>query len=327
MNGGLRWTPAGLEPSAQPHGLEIPAFLNAHGHLEVGPLPRPAERGFLPWLDQMLRTGKAYVGGDPEAFLEGAAVRFASSRKSGTGRWLDVSNTGLTGTLFEDRGVCFHEKLGIDIPDHPTAPGTRPIPHAVYSTHPAWIQRCASLPGVWSIHVDEDPVEAQFLLGEGPWPERLRAFGRDLSRFTFPGLSPIAYLEALGALSPKALLVHCVETGPQDLDRIAASGATVCICARSNLWIGGKLPDVRGMLDRGIPLRIGTDSLASSPDLDLLEELVTLRRAFPDVDPNVWLRAATDSFAGLEASEILWFPNVSTVEELVDGTRWPRVRT
>lgn len=324
MTSGKRWTDHGLEPSDLPHGIEVPAFLNAHVHFEVGPLPRPTQRGFLPWLDQVQRTGSTFLGKDAEQFLTPAADRFRTSAASGTGRWLDVSNTGLTGSLFGPRGVCLHEKLGIDIPTHTTEPGTRPIPHAVYSTHPAWIQQCAALPGVWSIHVDEDPAESAFLRGEGPWPERLRAFGRNLDGFEYPMLSPIAYLEALGVLSPRALLVHCVETGPGDLDRIAASGASVCICARSNLWIGGRLPDVPGMLDRGIPIRLGTDSLASSPDLDLLDEIVTLRRAFPEVDPGVWLRAATSAFAGLEPVERFWFPDVGTVDELLDGTRWPR---
>ncbi len=326
MSHGLRWTPEGMEPSDLPRGIELPTFLNAHVHFEVGPLPRPAERGFLPWLDQVQRTGSTFVGRDPDAFLGPAAERFEASVATGTGRWLDVSNTGRTGALFGERGVCLHERLGIDIPTHATEPGSRPIPHAVYSTHPNWIQQCAALPGVWSIHVDEDPAEAAFLRGEGPWPDRLRAFGRSLDGFEYPMLSPVAYLEALGVLSPRALLVHCVETRPEDLDRIAASGANVCICARSNLWIGGRLPDVPGMLDRGIPIRVGTDSLASSPDLDLLEELVALRRAFPGVDVATWVGAATGGFAGLEPAGRLWFPDVTTVDQLLDGTRWRRER-
>ena len=68
-------------------------------------------------------------------------------------------------------------------------------------------------------------------------------------------------------------------------------GCTIILCPRSNLHISRQLPDVAGMLERGIPLAIGTDSLASSPDLDPLAEAALLHKRFPEIDPAHWVQA------------------------------------
>ncbi len=67
---------------------------------------------------------------------------------------------------------------------------------------------------------------------------------------------------------------------------------TVALCPRSNLHISGRLPDLPRLLAAGIPLAVGTDSLASSPSLSPLEELAVLRLAFPGVDASRLLALA-----------------------------------
>ncbi len=319
-------------------GIVLPGLVNCHTHLEVAPVARPAERGFLPWLKGLQAAGGAYTGVDPEKFLAPARDRARAMHAAGTGMLGDISNTGMTYAIIREagmQGVCFHERVGIDQPHHPVLADTVPVPHAVYSTHPDWIAstgREALARGLpWTIHLDEDPAEAEFLRGEGPWPGILRAFGRNLSGFHFPGLSPVAYLDALGALTPAARLVHCVCTGPEDLDRIANASATVCVCVRSNRWITGQLPDVVGMLQRGIVVVVGTDSLASSPDLDVLAELAALHRAFPSIPPGIVLSMGTNQ-AALEVGPIAIAPThplllvegPRTLDDLLDGTVWPR---
>lgn len=336
--------PAGL-PVEEVDGIVLPGLVNAHTHLEVGPVPRPAERGFLPWLKGLQAAGGAYTGVDPERFLVPARTRAAQAHAAGTAMIGDISNTGLTATVIRQAGmtgVCFHERIGIDVPSHPVLPDTTPVPHAVYSTHPDWIAStpgsAPALGGPWTVHLDEDPVEAEFLREEGPWPGILKAFGRNLDGFAYPHRSPVAYLDQLGVLATlgeRAILVHCVCTGPDDLDTIAARNATVCLCVRSNLWIGGRLPDVHGMVDRGIRLIVGTDSLASSPDLDVLAELAAIRRAFPSLAPELLLRMATSSgrdalaLAGDDlrptpAPPLLLVHGPDDLDELLNGTAWPR---
>ena len=102
-----------------------------------------------------------------------------------------------------------------------------------------------------------------------------------------PRKSPVAYLASLGAFETEAppLLVHMVHAGADDRRIAREAGATVVLCPRSNLHIGGRLPDVAALLADGVPLAIGTDSLASSPDLSLWGEMATLAAHFPSSPP------------------------------------------
>lgn len=267
-------------------GILLPGLVNAHTHLELAPGTMPAGLGLPTWV-RMLRAGPP-----PSAAQAGRGVLAAIA--AGTAAVAEVSNSGLSFPAIEAaglRGRPFHEVLGIDVDQLPPLRG-RPVPHGPHSTSTALIAACAARPEPWSIHVDEGEEERQFVAtGGGSWADFMRAAGRDPGRFRATGLSPIQQLEPW--LSPRSLLVHCtLSTGP-DLDRIAAAGASVCLCPRSNRFITGRLPDVPGMIARGIRLAIGTDSLASSPDLDPLAEAAALRAAFPAVDPRRWLRALT----------------------------------
>jgi cytosine/adenosine deaminase-related metal-dependent hydrolase len=83
----------------------------------------------------------------------------------------------------------------------------------------------------------------------------------------------------------------------EDVALLRRSGATVVLCPRSNLFIGGKLPPLDRLLDAGVPLAVGTDSLAACPSLAPLADLALLRRAFPAIPaarllPLAWNGAA-----------------------------------
>ena len=321
-------------------GLLLPGLINAHTHLELRAIPTPVRQGFVAWLPYVRQAG-----GDAETARATAATHVVEVRAAGARGVGEITNTGFSATAISASGLVgrvFHESFGID---RAVVPETthRSVPHAPHTTHPAVIMRCAAMPGPWSIHFDEDPEEAKFLCDEGAWPEMMRAMGRDLSDYRFPHASPAAYLRDLGVLSPRALLVHATCTRGADLDIVAASGAHVCLCVRSNLHITGNLPDVSGMVARGIPLALGTDSRTSSPDLDILAEAAAARAAFPDVDVAVWMRALTVGGAealdlplgtleagarkeGRDAPGLLLVdvPGMHPLESLLDGTQWPR---
>ena len=108
-------------------------------------------------------------------------------------------------------------------------------------------------------------------------------------------------LASLGAFDGPAppLLVHMVCAGAEDRRIAREAGATVVLCPRSNLHIGGRLADVPALLDDGVALALGTDSLASTPDLSLWGEMATLARHFPSVPAARWLEAATRGGAPL----------------------------
>lgn len=312
-------------------GILLPGLVNAHTHLELGAFPFVRGTGILPWVKQLRLTTVA------SGICAGAGAMAAV--KAGTAAVGEISNTGLSSPVLSAAHVparAWREVFGIDlveVPDFPTL-----TPHAPHTTHPSIILAAARNGTPWSIHFDEDPEESAFLHGRGEWVPFTISVGRDLSRFDTPHLSPAAYLAALGVLSPLTLLVHATCTRADDLDVIAASGAHVCLCVRSNEAITGRTPDVHGMLHRGIPVAIGTDSLASAPDLDPLAEAAALRRVYPKVAPATWLRALTEGGADalhLPLGRILAgqapglllvdIPETTTpLDTLFDGTRWRR---
>ncbi|MCA9494754.1 MAG: amidohydrolase family protein, partial [Myxococcales bacterium] len=148
-----------------------------------------------------------------------------------------------------------------------------------------------------TIHCAEDPNEEAFLHGEGPVVAFLDRLGLDWRWSGHPRTTPVGWLERLGVLGPDLLVVHGVHLSDADRATLAARRAPLCLCPRSNLHIGGRLPDVSALLVSGVPLALGTDSLASCEDLDVLGEIPVLRRACPDVDPITWLQLATEGGA------------------------------
>jgi cytosine/adenosine deaminase-related metal-dependent hydrolase len=164
----------------------------------------------------------------------------------------------------------------------PPSPALRIVtsPHATYSTHHPTLARLLA-EGPSSVHLAEDPAERALLArGEGPFAAVLAALGGvpgDLGR----ARSAVAL--AAPSLHVGNVAVHCVDLDAEDRALLARSGATVALCPRSNVYIGGRPPYLAGLLAAGIPLALGTDSLASSPSLSPLAEAAALRRTCPDV--------------------------------------------
>jgi cytosine/adenosine deaminase-related metal-dependent hydrolase len=153
----------------------------------------------------------------------------------------------------------------------------------------------ASASRATSIHVAEGEDEIQLLRdGSGRWVEILTLL-KVAPGSRAPGLGPLAYLESLGAFTGDRppLLVHMVCASPQDIALAQKHRAPVVLCPRSNLHIGGRLPDVRALLAADLVLALGTDSLGSSPDLSLWGEMAALASHFPDIAPEIWLYAAS----------------------------------
>jgi cytosine/adenosine deaminase-related metal-dependent hydrolase len=120
------------------------------------------------------------------------------------------------------------------------------------------------------IHVAESAAEVQFLNnGTGPIKELYYPH----MNFDAPQKTPIAYLEELGVLEQKPLLVHAVQVTNDDIALIKKYGCTVVHCPRSNLRLRcGRMP-IEKFIEAEIPILLGTDSLVSSPSLNIFQEL------------------------------------------------------
>ena len=334
-------------------GLLLPGLVNAHSHLEMSQLRGavPGGRGSVAWVEALIDSG---LPPDPDA--NDAAAR--EMRASGTRFVIDTSNRGDTESHLRAGGLggaVQIECLGISpgrwrprLDAASTRRGSRqiairPTAHSPISCAPALLLATlgdrATGPAP-TIHCDEDPADRLLLADRGgPWAAFHERIGHDWRGGLSRGRSGVAVLADLGLLGADLGLVHLVTADGRDLDLVARSGATAILCPRSNLHIGGRLPDVSGMVARGIPLAIGTDSLASTPDLDLLAEAATLAEAFPGLPPGAWLTALTTGGAGLLGPgpagairvgthpgllHVALPPTEDPLPHLFDGTRWPR---
>jgi len=301
----------------------VPGFVNAHTHVELSFMngAPPAGGAFMTWLKDLVARRS---GIDAGAAAEAASRAIATMVLRGTVAVGDIANGTWVAPLLARsslRGLAFHELFGFRAADaesildaaaqrleaieaQPEVRAARSrfttvlTPHAAHTTsHPllkALGGRAVASGEMLSIHVAESEEETRFLRdGTGPFKDFLIERGAWEPGWKAPGVSPVEYLDRLGVLTPRTLAVHCVHIDHQDLSRLQARGVTVVTCPRSNQRLGvGKAP-VPKLLSAGIPVALGTDSLASAPDVDVFTEVAHLRQEHPGLSPAAALRIAT----------------------------------
>ncbi len=87
------------------------------------------------------------------------------------------------------------------------------------------------------------------------------------------GRSPIAYLDRLGILDERTLVVHGVWMESGDRDLLRRRGAAVSHCPQSNMKLASGVAPVAGMIADGISVGLGTDGCASNNTLDLFRTM------------------------------------------------------
>ncbi|MCL1807904.1 MAG: amidohydrolase [Oscillospiraceae bacterium] len=89
------------------------------------------------------------------------------------------------------------------------------------------------------------------------------------------GMTPAAVFDKHGLFSTRTTAAHCVHITDEDIDILAARGATAVHNPVSNLKLGSGIARVRAMRDKGLNVALGTDGTASNNSLDMFEEMKT----------------------------------------------------
>jgi len=152
--------------------------------------------------------------------------------------------------------------------------------HALYSTGPeamrAALKWCVLHDKPFSMHLAESEEEEEALRrGTGPLHDIFRS-GVLPREWKAPGMGSVAYADSLGLLTPGTLAVHCVQCSAADIAIFAERGTAVCLCPRSNAYIGVGAAPASHMAEAGVLLCVGTDGLSSNHDLDLRMEVTAL---------------------------------------------------
>lgn len=286
-----------------------PALVNAHCHLELSHLAGKTlqGKGFAAWMHSLLPLAGAPVS--QEHVRQSIHSAISELKQSGTAHVGDVGSRHpalVAEAVDEDCGLThFLEVLGYrppapqsGMPDMFSAEGYEPaaaatLPperhawcalsgHALYSTRPealraAW-RWCCRQGRPYSLHLAESEEENDCIeRGRGELFDLLSRYYLPADR-AFPGKRPVAYADTLGLLGPETLAVHCVHCSPDELEILAARRTKVCLCPRSNQYIGVGQAPAGDMAEAGVLLCLGTDSLASNTSLDMQAEMRTARK-------------------------------------------------
>ena len=265
----------------------VPGLVNAHCHLKLSKLKGKtvSGQGFVPWLLSMMTHNYS------ETDFDAVERAVGEVKEQGTCCLGDIltHQDGKIIDILTTLGVyhtCFVEAFGF-LPASPSTKkllyGKGPLStiagagHALHTTNPSILQEIKrqnskkKLP--FSIHMAEHEDETGMLMGEKNSFYKLLDQNNLLGEYVPPMATPIEHGRNLGLLDDATLAVHCVKVSDPDIEILARTGTNVCLCPRSNDFIGvGRAPWEK-ILDAGICVCLGTDSIASNHDLNLWNEL------------------------------------------------------
>lgn len=286
--------PPGVPSERFEHAALVPGFVNAHTHLELtGFETAPPESDFAGWIRRLRALKETRSVAE---FRRAAAAGVAASFAAGV---TTIADTGDSGAAIEalagvgGSGIAYQEVFGPDPARLSESTATlatrvaesRPFasarvrlgvsPHAPYTVSGPLYQNAAR----WAranglaiaVHVAESSAETALLRGgTGPFAEMWRSRGIPL--LPSPGRSPVTWLDEHGVLGPDTLCIHAVQVDTADIALLRAAGAAVAHCPISNRGHGHGDAPLRALLDAGIRVGLGTDSVVSVGSLDLFAE-------------------------------------------------------
>jgi len=292
----------------------LPGLVNAHSHLELSGLRnRIGFTGkFVDWVGRV-------VTGRPESEAELAEIISYACRESLAGGVTTVGDISCQHASWrylkkeKIRKTCFAEVFGLtgDL-DGAKAYLEKCVaatetddrlrlgisPHAPYSAGAKLYTLAAEIAGAnrlrLTTHLAENREEMEFIrYGTGPWREYAQKIGKWDGLFVCPGTTPVDYFLKMDLRGQAFLLAHVNYITDEEMARFSQTGHSVVYCPRSHGYFGHPDHSFVKMLESGIHVCLGTDSLASNTSLSMLAEMRYLYRRYPAIPAEMVIRMAT----------------------------------
>ena len=301
-------------------GALVPGFVNAHCHIELSHLHKKFRKGtgmagFIDqinelrdwagrevkmqltqqWMDKLWEDG---VSAMADISNDDSSFEVKKSHKLYTRTFLEVFGSepemceGVMKEVAELQAIA--DRIGID---------AAPTPHSCYTMSPQLLSASADkglASGYLSYHSQESQEEEDLLInGTGAMYENRKRSGMSTPPVT--GESSLKYfLDRLAQVrqapyDENILLVHNVCLRQSDIDALkkVMNNPYFAICPLSNIFIHNTLPPIELMRANKLAIALGTDSLSSNDDLDMMKELVCLHMNFPEIPMQELLQWAS----------------------------------
>ena len=286
-----------------------PGWINLHAHLELASLFRELMPGkdFPFWLKQVLAR---LPGLNSETRRESIQRSAQDALRTGTTSIVSITSdlhamAGLSSTAarvwwaLEFMDIQSQPEVSATVERamawlsrNPANPWHLALsPHAPYTASPKLYQEILTSCSIHKIpfttHLAESPEETSLLAGKEtsfrdilPKEPPRTDFGKSQS--------PVAWCQTNQTLPEDAILAHGNELQPSDLPYLKERKVTLVHCPTSHEWFGRKSFPFQLLQNNGIPVSLGTDSPASSPNLplDLRQEVRLFRQKYSHVSPH-----------------------------------------
>lgn len=272
------------------HVAVLPGTVNGHGHsFQILLRGYGDDLSFMRWRDRILYPYSERL--DREGIRTGALLDFAEMAKAGITTAVDFFYLHDRGNENDLEVVAAAREVGIRLVlarsmyDWTGAPNryqetprlaernfrelhaalrgdhrafAQPAPHSIHAASPDMIREGAAL-------AEDLDVPFHIHVAEGRY-EREQSIERN-------GLSPVAFLDSLGVLSQRTVMVHCVWIDERDLELMQQRGVSVVHNPSANAFLGDGIAPLREMLDRDIAVCLGTDGGCTNNRQSVFEEM------------------------------------------------------
>lgn len=174
-------------------------------------------------------------------------------------------------------------------------------PHAVYTSNPALLSRCAAF-----AKERELPIHMHLAETTTETAQCIEMFGK----------RPVAYVHELGLLGPHTTLAHCVDLTDDEITLLADCGVVVAHNPKSNMKLSSGIARIPDMLSQGVTISLGTDGAASNNSLNMFSEMAScaLLHKVSSMDPTATPAQAVLDMATRHGARALHCPDIGSLE-------------